>query len=193
MDYEMGSPSRQVKRNAFNLSNLIESELFHNTFKIWVEGLVVFTYPDVSLELNEPSVTVLKINDLFNYVTDFRQMSKLSKKDLQSIGNFIVGASKDLPLNLPSEKITFIAQPPIQEEAKAKSWWQFWRGGIKSMKNWRLVSGICVIIAAFLFWQGAMNPYPLSDRNWYFFFETIIFLLGAIICILLDIGDRLGR
>jgi Nuclease-related domain. len=97
-DYEMGSPSRQVKRNAFNLSSLIKSEMFHNTFKIWVEGLVVFTNPYVSLELNEPSVTILKVNELFNYIINFRQTSKLFKNDLESIGDFIVGASENWPI-----------------------------------------------------------------------------------------------
>jgi len=88
-DFEMGSPSRQVKRNAFNLSTLIKSDVFHNTFKVWVEGLVVFTHPNVHLEINEPSVTILKANELFNYIANFRQMSDLSRNDLQLIGNFI--------------------------------------------------------------------------------------------------------
>jgi hypothetical protein len=94
----MRSPSRQVKKNAFNLSGLIKSEVFHNTFKIWVEGLVVFTNPNVRLELNKPSVTILKVNELFNYIINFRQMSELSQNDLQSIGYFIAGAGKDMPV-----------------------------------------------------------------------------------------------
>jgi len=92
-DYDMGSSSRQVKRNAFNLSALIKSEVFHNTFKVWVEGLVVFTHPDVHLELKEPSVTILIANELFNYIANSRQMNKLSENDLQSIGDFILNIS----------------------------------------------------------------------------------------------------
>lgn len=88
-DYETGSPSRQIKRNAFNLSNLIKSEVFHDTFRVWVEGLVVFTHPRVHLELNEPSVTILRPDELFNYIVNFRQANNLSKMDLQSIGYFI--------------------------------------------------------------------------------------------------------
>ena len=93
-DYEMGSPSRQVKRNAFNLSSLIKSEVFHNTFKIWVEGLVVFTHPNVSLKLTKPSVTILTLNELSNYIINFRQTIKLSKNDLESIGKFIAGVDE---------------------------------------------------------------------------------------------------
>ena len=98
-----GSPSRQVKRNAFNLSSLIESEVFHNTFKIWVEGLVVFTHPNVQLELTKPTVTILTTNELFNYIVNFRQMCELSKNDLQSIGYFIAGIGKDRPV-VPHEE-----------------------------------------------------------------------------------------
>ncbi len=88
-DFDAGSPSRQVKMNAINLSRLIESRLFHNTFRIWVEGLVVFTNPRVRLELHEPSVAVLRAEDLYDYIINFRKMTDLSENDLKSIGKFI--------------------------------------------------------------------------------------------------------
>ena len=148
-DFKMGSPSRQVKRNAFNLSKIIESGVFHDTFKVWIEGLVVFTHPNVHFELNEPSVTILKANELFNYIINFRQMNKLSKNDLQSIGDFITGAGKDWPV-VPHEPTVHPPEPTVlrrlwpledglalktpvplpseaEEEARAKSWWQFWK------------------------------------------------------------------
>lgn len=138
---EVDSPSRQVKRNAFNLSRIIESEVFHNTFKIWVEGLVVFTHPNVHLELNEPRVTILKANELFDYIINFRQMSKLSKVDLQPIGNFIIGANENWPVlqhgvadirtTMPLDDGLALksSSPPdeTKEEIKTKSWWQFWK------------------------------------------------------------------
>ena len=87
--FDAGSPSRQVKMNAINLSRLIESRLFHNTFRIWVEGLVIFTNPRVRLKLHEPSVAVLRAEDLYDYIINFRKMTELSKNDLKSIGKFI--------------------------------------------------------------------------------------------------------
>ena len=88
-DFDSGSPSRQVKTSAFNLSKLIETRLFHSAFRIWVDGLVVFTNPGVHLELHDPSITVLRINELYNYLINLRQMEKLSKKDIESIAKFI--------------------------------------------------------------------------------------------------------
>jgi len=81
-------PSPQQSCGVFKI---IKSEVFHNTFKVWVEGLVVFTHPDVYLELNEPSVTILRANELLNYIVNInsRQMNELSRNDLQSIGDII--------------------------------------------------------------------------------------------------------
>jgi hypothetical protein len=145
-DFKMGSPSKQVKRNAFNLSNLIKSQVFNNTFRVWVEGLVVFTHPNVHLEINEPRVTILRANELFDYIINFRQMTKLSKEDLQSIGNFITVAGEDWPV-VPPEPIVLPHDPAVlrrlsplddcltsktsvppgeaKEEPIKKGWWIF--------------------------------------------------------------------
>jgi hypothetical protein len=88
-DFDAGSPSRQVKMNAINLSRLIEARLFHDTFRIWVEGLVVFTNPRVRLKLHEPSVAVLRVDDLYDYIINLKNIMEFSKNDLKSIGKFI--------------------------------------------------------------------------------------------------------
>jgi hypothetical protein len=88
-NYDSGSPSRQVKMNAFNLSKLIETRLFHDTFRVWVDGLVVFTNPRVHLELYDPSITVLKSQELYNYLINLKQIARLSSNDIRSIANFV--------------------------------------------------------------------------------------------------------
>lgn len=75
--------------NAINLSRLIESRLFHNTFRIWVDGLVVFTNPGVRLKLHEPGIAVLRADDLYDYIINFGNIMEFSKNDLKSIGKFI--------------------------------------------------------------------------------------------------------
>ncbi len=90
---DMGCPSRQVKRNAINLSKFIESGSFHNTFKIWVEGAIVFTNRNVNLELHEPSVAVLRMEELYNYIIGSKQMLSLSERELKSIGKYVAGMS----------------------------------------------------------------------------------------------------
>lgn len=80
--YDMGSPSKQVKGNAVKLKQLIESQknIFKNPLKIWVEGIVVFTNPNVNLKLNEPTVTVLKVEELYDYLKNKESKIKFSSK-----------------------------------------------------------------------------------------------------------------
>jgi len=94
-DYDMGSPSKQVKGNAVKLKQLIESQknIFKNPLKIWVEGIVVFTNPNVNLKLNEPTVTVLKVEELYDYLKNKESKIKFSSKELESIGNLILKAA----------------------------------------------------------------------------------------------------
>lgn len=90
MDFKTdGSPSRQVKSNSFKLSEFIKSGVFHGTFRVWVEGLVVFTNPNATLELKDPSVRILRSSELIDHIKNYRSRGYLSDGDLQSIGNFI--------------------------------------------------------------------------------------------------------
>jgi hypothetical protein len=84
-----GSPSRQAISNAFKLSEFIKSELFHGNFKVWVEGLVVFTNPNATIELKDTSVRILRSSELIDHIKNYRSRGYLSDGDLQSIGNFI--------------------------------------------------------------------------------------------------------
>jgi len=91
---DMGSPSKQVKRNAVKLKQLIESQknIFKNPLKIWVEGIVVFTNFNVNLKLNKPTVTVLKVEELYDYLKNKESKIKFSSEELESIRNLILKA-----------------------------------------------------------------------------------------------------
>jgi hypothetical protein len=87
-DYDIKSPSKQIKKNAAKLKQFIEKEL---NKKIWIEVVVVFTNPEVNLELNHPTVPILKINDVYNYIKNKKAKIGLSLKDLESIERIILG------------------------------------------------------------------------------------------------------
>ncbi len=95
-NYDIGSPSKQVKGNAVKLKQLIESQknIFRNPLKIWVEGIVVFTNPNVNLKLNEPTVTVLKVKELYDYLKKKESKIKFSSKELEMIGKLILRPAK---------------------------------------------------------------------------------------------------
>ena len=86
-EYEIKSPSKQVKRNAVKLKQFIEKKL---NKKIWIEGVVVFTNPDVNLELNNPTTSILRVNELCNYITSKKSKTQFSLKELELIGKTIL-------------------------------------------------------------------------------------------------------
>ncbi|MDI6859922.1 MAG: nuclease-related domain-containing protein [Methanocellales archaeon] len=95
-DYDIGSPSKQVKRNAVKLKQIIESQkgIFKRPLKMWVEGIVAFTNSNVDLKLNNPTVPVLKVEELYDYIKNTKSKTNFSPKELESIGNLILRCSK---------------------------------------------------------------------------------------------------
>ena len=57
-----GSPSRQVKRNAAKIKQIIDSSPNLRQLGIWVEGIVVFTNNHATLHVNNPTVPILKLH-----------------------------------------------------------------------------------------------------------------------------------
>ncbi len=90
LNYEQESISKRVKGNAIKLRQLIGSKVFNNLMDVWVGGIVVFTNPEVKLELNNPMVAVLRINELCDYIKTQRSETKFSSRDLESIANYIL-------------------------------------------------------------------------------------------------------
>ncbi len=90
-DYDIGSPSKQVKRNAVKLKQIIQ-KIFKKT--IWVEGIVVFTNSNIELELNKPTVPVLEAEELYSFIKNKKSGIEFSPKELESIGKLILRYSK---------------------------------------------------------------------------------------------------
>ena len=95
-NYDIGSPSKQVKRNAVKLKQIIEPQkgIFKRPLKLWVEGIVVFTNSTVDLKLNNPTVSVLKVEELYDYVNNKKSRINFSPKELEMIGNLILRLAK---------------------------------------------------------------------------------------------------
>ena len=94
-DFNLGSPSLQVKRNALQLSKLIEAQLFNGTYKVWVEGIVVLTNSTAEIRVQKPTVTVLLANELCDHIMQIHPKTIFSSRDLESIGNFIIERSTE--------------------------------------------------------------------------------------------------
>ena len=63
------SPSRQVKRNAARIKNIIDTSPSLRSLGIWVEGIVVLTNKHATLHINNPTVPILKLPQLPNHLS----------------------------------------------------------------------------------------------------------------------------
>ncbi len=84
-----GSPSRQVKRNAAKIKQIIDSNPNLRPLSIWVEGIVVFTNNHATLHVNNPTVPILKLPQLSNYITTHSSSRSISREQLEAIGKEI--------------------------------------------------------------------------------------------------------
>ncbi|MDR0492241.1 MAG: NERD domain-containing protein [Nitrososphaerota archaeon] len=80
------SPSRQVKRNVQKIQRIIEGSSGLRSLGIRVEGIVVLTNRYASIHLNNPSVPVLKLHQLPNYLTSQGDTKRFSRAQLETIG-----------------------------------------------------------------------------------------------------------
>lgn len=62
-DASIGNPSKQAKRNAVMLKKWLESE---NIVVDYIDAVVVFTHEDVELDVNNPTIKVVHVDDLLN-------------------------------------------------------------------------------------------------------------------------------
>jgi len=87
IEHEIRSPSKQVKRNAVKLKQFIQRTLKK---PIWVEGIVVFTNPNVELQLTNTTVPVLTVDELYDYIINKESRIKFSSRELELIGKSIL-------------------------------------------------------------------------------------------------------
>lgn len=87
--HAMGSPSRQAKRNAAKVMHLIDSTSALRSLSIWVEGIVVFTNSNIKLNLNSPTVPILKLHQLTSHITAHKAINPLSQLQLEEIAKEI--------------------------------------------------------------------------------------------------------
>jgi hypothetical protein len=87
---DSASPSRQVKKNAARVRNVLESSKTLGGVRIWVEGVVVFANKHIDLQLSHPSVPILRLHELSDFIKSYRSSSSYSRQQLEIMGQEIV-------------------------------------------------------------------------------------------------------
>jgi hypothetical protein len=82
---DMGSPSRQVRRNAAKIKRIIDVAPQFRDLNVYVEGIVVFTNKHATLDLKNPTVAVVKAPNVTSYITKLQTNRVYTKKQLEEI------------------------------------------------------------------------------------------------------------
>jgi Nuclease-related domain len=85
-----GSPSRQVKRNAAKIKQIIDNNSNLRMLGIWVEGIVVFTNYHATLHVSNPTVPILRLPQLPSHILGYRSSRSLSREQLEAVGKEIL-------------------------------------------------------------------------------------------------------
>jgi hypothetical protein len=91
LGFNIGSPSRQVKRNVGRVRRAVIAVEGTGLSDVWVDGVLVFSNPAVDLEVHEPSVTILKVRELVDFIRLRKIGSPLSSSEVSSAGKGILG------------------------------------------------------------------------------------------------------
>ncbi len=86
-DYAIASISKQAKRNAVTLKNFLSDIIKGKNY--FVNSAIVFTSENIDLQLNDPTVTILKLDELPNYIMNFKG-NRSTQGELESIAEAIM-------------------------------------------------------------------------------------------------------
>ncbi len=85
-----GSPTRQAKKNATRVKNAIEASDKLGHIKVWVEGIVVFVNRNADLHLHEPTIRVLRLQELPNHILSHKINHAYLPQQLEQMGKEIL-------------------------------------------------------------------------------------------------------
>lgn len=84
------SPSRQAKNNATKIKRLIDMSPKLRGLELWVPSIVVLTNRHASVQLNSPTVPIVRLHQLPDYIKSHGSQKRYSRDVLEKIGEEIV-------------------------------------------------------------------------------------------------------
>jgi len=90
MHFDMGSPSRQAKRNAMRIRRVLEALDSSWSKNNWVDGILVFPNPAVNLEIHGPTVPIVRLRELPTFIATRKSLGSLSSEEIVLIGKEIL-------------------------------------------------------------------------------------------------------
>lgn len=110
-DYGLGSPSKQAKRNAVTVKNLLKNKVDRTP---WIQSAVIFPNSNTYLTLNNPSVPVLRLGEIATFIKDTKSRRRYSNKEIKDIAKRLLEAD----LNADTTKIDLDIEKDEQQSKK---------------------------------------------------------------------------
>jgi len=88
------SPSRQVKNNTNKIRRLLEAQSSLRNHGVWIEGIVVFTNHNIELQLNKPTVTILRLPELPDHIINYKNFNPYTTRQLELIIKIITDKTR---------------------------------------------------------------------------------------------------
>ena len=85
------NPSRQLKRNVWELKSFLDKNqrgCLESMSFLWIQGMVVFTNEEAVLNTKDETVVILKVNDLYDYIKNFKK-TKIPEDDIEKIASLL--------------------------------------------------------------------------------------------------------
>jgi hypothetical protein len=90
INFELGSPSKQARRNSMRIKRVIESSRTLKSRRIWVEGIVVFANQNADLNINNPTLPILKIGELPSFIVTRKSNIQFTLQEIELMGKEIL-------------------------------------------------------------------------------------------------------
>jgi hypothetical protein len=90
INFELGSPSKQAKRNSMRIKGVIESSETFKSRRIWVEGIVVFANQNIDLKIDNPTLPILKIGELPSFIVTRKSNIQFTLQEIELMGKEIL-------------------------------------------------------------------------------------------------------
>jgi len=84
------SPSKQARGNAWWVKKNIDDSMALQNINLWVKPIVVFSNPDVELEVIDPEAEVVKLDELAMSMSSYSNGYNFSSEQLKVIGERII-------------------------------------------------------------------------------------------------------
>jgi len=85
---EIKNPSKQVKRNTILLKGFIENTT-RKKVKYWINCVLVFTNEEAVLNISNPTVPVLRAEELNDFILNFRPQRNFTQEETEELGGII--------------------------------------------------------------------------------------------------------